>query len=108
MLPPQDISAHLPHPLLALSTLHICWLLCSSKQLVLFVLGDFPYLLPHFQEAYNSVFQPFYCSLFKLKPLIRPLLFSLLFQLLLPSCPTPPLLFQAAIKFKSIFSEEKS
>lgn len=77
---------------------------CSSKQLSLFVLADFPYLLAHFREAHNSVFQPFCRSLFKSTRSIGPLPFCPLRPTRLPSRPPAPL-FQAAIRFKSIFSK---
>ena len=79
----------------------------SSKQLALFVLGDFPYLLPHFREAHNSVFQPFDCSLFKLKQLIRPLLFSFCPSPSSPAAPPHPFSFKRQLNLNPFSLQKK-
>ena len=88
------------------SILQISWLLCAPKQLVLFVLGDFPYLLPHFRKAHNSVFQPFYCSLFKWKQLIRPLLSSFCSSPSSPAASPHPFSFKQQLNL-NLFSLKK-
>ena len=79
-----------------------------SKQLALFVLGDFPYLLPHFREAHNSVFQPFDCSLFKLKQLIRPLLFSFCSSPSSPAAPPHPFSFKWQLNLNPFSLQKKN